>query len=359
MSDYTGNLLLQKEFTADPISKKKKKNRGELPQYFVPNTHEAIIDKETFDYVQFEMARRRELGPLANKALNTSFLTGKIKCAFCGQSYMHSQRLNRAKRTLQPEKMETWACGSRKKKGGRCVGKEIPHRIILQETASAMGLETFDEQAFTERIDHIEVTGARELTFHFRDGHTDIRHWVNTSKKDCWTAEYRAEASAYRRQHAPNRKGCSCFTTKLKCTVCGENFRRQMQHLASVENETVYYWRCPHPTQCGTRGIRDEELRQATAEVLGLETFDEALFLEQIDHIDVNEEMILTYLFKDGHTVERKWDTKRRMPKWSAERRAMFESQQKKTYSPEQRKRMSEHMKEVRRNKYWSSKGKS
>ena len=193
---YTGNLLLQKEFTADPISKKKKKNRGELPQYFVPNTHEAIIDKETFDYVQSEMARRRELGPLANKALNTSFLTGKIKCAFCGQSYMHSQRLNRAKRTLQPEKMETWACGSRKKKGGRCIGKEIPHRIILQEAASAMGLEAFDEQAFTERIDHIEVTGARELTFHFRDGHTDIRHWVNTSKKDCWTAEYRAEASA-------------------------------------------------------------------------------------------------------------------------------------------------------------------
>ena len=127
---------MQKEFTADPISKKKKKNRGELPQYFVPNTHEAIIDKETFDYVQSEMARRRELGPLANKALNTSFLTGKIKCAFCGQSYMHSQRLNRAKRTLQPEKMETWSCGSRKKKGGHCVGKEIPHRIILQEAAS-------------------------------------------------------------------------------------------------------------------------------------------------------------------------------------------------------------------------------
>ena len=132
-----------------------------------------------------------------------------------------------------------------------------------------------------------------------------------------------------------------------------------MQHLASVENETVYYWRCPHPTKCGTRGIRDEELRQATAEVLGLEVFDEALFLEQIDHIEVNAEMILIYVFMDGRTVERKWDTKRHMPKWSAERRAQFESQPKRTYSPEQRKRMSEHMKEVRRNKYWSSKGKS
>ena len=49
---YTGNLLLQKEFIEDPISKHRKKNLGELTQYWVENTHEAIIDKATFDYVQ-------------------------------------------------------------------------------------------------------------------------------------------------------------------------------------------------------------------------------------------------------------------------------------------------------------------
>lgn len=90
---YTGNLLLQKEFVADPISKQKKKNRGELPQYYVEDTHPAIIDKATFDFVQEEMARRREMGPLANKSLNTSCFTGKIKCPYCGQSYMHNKRV--------------------------------------------------------------------------------------------------------------------------------------------------------------------------------------------------------------------------------------------------------------------------
>ena len=75
---YTGNLLLQKEYISDPITKKRKKNRGELPQYFVPDTHEAIIDRETFDYVQSEIARRKEFGPLANKALNTCCFTGRI-----------------------------------------------------------------------------------------------------------------------------------------------------------------------------------------------------------------------------------------------------------------------------------------
>ena len=53
---YTGNLLLQKEFIADPISKQRKKNHGELPQYYVEDTHPAIIDKATFDYVQIGRA---------------------------------------------------------------------------------------------------------------------------------------------------------------------------------------------------------------------------------------------------------------------------------------------------------------
>lgn len=57
---YTGNMLFQKEYLDSPLTKKRKKNHGELPRYWVEKTHEAIIDKETFDYVQQEMARRRE-----------------------------------------------------------------------------------------------------------------------------------------------------------------------------------------------------------------------------------------------------------------------------------------------------------
>ena len=67
---YTGNMLFQKEYIEDPITKKRRKNKGELPQYWVEGTHEAIIDMETFQYVQDEIARRKALGALANKSLN-------------------------------------------------------------------------------------------------------------------------------------------------------------------------------------------------------------------------------------------------------------------------------------------------
>ena len=346
---YTGSLLLQKEYITDPITKKRKKNRGELPQYYVPDTHEAIIDRETFDYVQSEIARRKELGPLANKALNTCCFTGKIKCGICGQSYMHSTRRNRATRTLMPEMVESWSCGTRKKKDGHCAGKEIPHRILLDETAGALGLDAFDEQVFMEKIDHITVTGAKELTFHFRDGQTVVRQWVNTSKKDCWTPEYRAEASAYRRNHAPNRSGVTCFTTKIKCAVCGNNFNHKTQHSPTAPDGKAHYWRCPHPTECGIRGIRDDRLREVSAEVLGLPAFDEAAFLERVDRIEVDVGTVVTFILKDGSRVERKWDTRRPPSKWSEERRARFEAQPKRTYSPERRQQMSERMKQLRK----------
>jgi len=63
---YTGNLLFQKEYVSDPITGKSKINRGELPQYFVEDTHEAIIPIEIYRAVQKERERRRELGALAN-----------------------------------------------------------------------------------------------------------------------------------------------------------------------------------------------------------------------------------------------------------------------------------------------------
>ena len=49
---YAGDLLLQKEYVADPIGGRRKKNRGELSQYLVAGHHEAVISRETFDYVQ-------------------------------------------------------------------------------------------------------------------------------------------------------------------------------------------------------------------------------------------------------------------------------------------------------------------
>ena len=56
---YKGDALLQKTFTPDYLTKKTKKNDGQIPQYYVENSHPAIITAEVFDAVQTEMERRQ------------------------------------------------------------------------------------------------------------------------------------------------------------------------------------------------------------------------------------------------------------------------------------------------------------
>ncbi len=199
---YTGNLLLQKEFVADPITKQKKKNRGELPQYYVEDTHPAIIDKATFDFVQEEMARRRELGALANKSLNTSCFTGKIKCPYCGQSYMHNKRTDRGY-------MEFWNCGSKKKKkkGAGCpVGGTINHKNMVKVCTEVLGLDEFDESVFLEQVDHIDVPERYTLEFHMADGSVITKGCPNTGHQDCWTPERRAAKAEFMKKEMVRRK---------------------------------------------------------------------------------------------------------------------------------------------------------
>lgn len=198
---YTGDLLLQKEYIADPITKKRRKNRGELPQYLVESHHEAIIDRETFDFVQEEMARRRELGALANKSLNVCCFTGKVKCPHCGVSYMHNRRKDRGG-------SEFWCCGEKKKRDSKCPLKgNVPHHILVSESAAALGLDEFDEAEFLRRVERIEVPQEHVLVFRMADDEVVERRWESTAKRDMWTPERKEIWSLYLRDGASGGTG--------------------------------------------------------------------------------------------------------------------------------------------------------
>ncbi|MCC8075266.1 MAG: recombinase family protein [Clostridiales bacterium] len=81
---YKGDALLQKTFTTDFLTKKTKVNEGEIPQYYVEGDHEAIIDPDTFEMVQREMAQRNA-GRYRHSGIHT--FSGKIKCGECGSWY--------------------------------------------------------------------------------------------------------------------------------------------------------------------------------------------------------------------------------------------------------------------------------
>ena len=81
---YKGDALLQKTFTVDFLQKKKKANEGEVPQYYVENSHPAIVTEEVFDLVQHELRRRRQKGRHTSAA---SMFSNRIVCGECGAFY--------------------------------------------------------------------------------------------------------------------------------------------------------------------------------------------------------------------------------------------------------------------------------
>lgn len=303
---YTGNMLFQKEYVTDPILKKRKKNRGELPKYYVENTHEPIIDKETFDYVQQEMARRKELGALANKSLNTTCFTGKIKCGICGRSYMHNLRTDRGFE-------EFWDCGSHKLKGRNCGAKgSIPQAVLVKECAEVLGLDDFDEQAFLDQVEKIVVPEYHVMVFCMKNGQKLIRHWVSTAKKDCWTEEYKNRQRAWMKNYMANGKGTrfSAFTTRIRCALCGSSFRR-----CKTKDDRPVYWRCSKGGKCESFSIREDDLKRLAAEVMGVKTFDEDRFRKEVEYIEAGKPNGLVVHFKDGRTEEISYTPSERRPK--------------------------------------------
>ena len=81
---YKGDALLQKTFTVDFLSHRTKKNSGEIPQYYVKDSHPAIIKPAMWDLVQFEIERRGKLGPTYSAKNPFAF---KVLCATCGEAY--------------------------------------------------------------------------------------------------------------------------------------------------------------------------------------------------------------------------------------------------------------------------------
>ena len=81
---YKGDALLQKSYTVDFLTKKTKTNEGEVPQYYVENNHEAIIDPQIFELVQAEIAKRNKG---KERYSGVSIFSTKVQCAECGGWY--------------------------------------------------------------------------------------------------------------------------------------------------------------------------------------------------------------------------------------------------------------------------------
>jgi site-specific DNA recombinase len=128
---YIGDALLQKTYTVDVLTKKRVKNNGIVPQYYVENSHEPIIPRDLYMQVQEEMLRRSNLHSGANRkkrVYSSKYaLSSIVYCSKCGEIYRRVAWNNHGKRST------VWRCVNRVEHGPKCCDAPTVQESALQD----------------------------------------------------------------------------------------------------------------------------------------------------------------------------------------------------------------------------------
>lgn len=144
---YIGDALLQKTYTVDFLTKKRVKNNGLVPQYYVENSHEAIIPREISMQVQEELVRRRCIH-LSKNGKKRSFssnhcFSNMVICGNCGEVFRRVHWNNRGKKSI------VWRCVSRLENTGLfCDARTVLESTIEQVLITAINQTLCDKDAF-------------------------------------------------------------------------------------------------------------------------------------------------------------------------------------------------------------------
>lgn len=120
---YKGAAILQKKYTTDFLTKRMKVNEGEVPQYYVENNHEAIIQPNEWDMVQKEFARRKAMG---RSYSGNSLFSAKLVCGDCGSFYgakVWNSTSDKYRRTV-------WQCNGKFKGEQKCTTPHLDEKDI-------------------------------------------------------------------------------------------------------------------------------------------------------------------------------------------------------------------------------------
>jgi len=139
---YKGDALLQKTFCTDFLTKKMKINEGEVPQYYVENSHPAIISAEMFDVVQKELARRKEQ---KRPHSGSSIFSGKIICGCCGNIYG-----SKVWHSNDQYRRVVWQCNAKFKNAEKCTTPHLTEDQIKDVFVAAMNRLITDRDAVME-----------------------------------------------------------------------------------------------------------------------------------------------------------------------------------------------------------------
>ncbi len=271
---YKGEAILQKTFVTDYLTKKTKRNEGEVPMYHVKNSHEAIIDPEIFDLVQAEIEKRKKL---KGSHSGNSVFSSKIVCGQCGEFYgprtFHSN--SKYRRVV-------WQCKTSLKKSTKC---EAP--LLYKERIEKMFVDSFNKllknkdeiisncREFIQEIDDTEAleTEKAGLCGESRLLYTKIQNYIDKNAIETLDQnEYKEHYNTLSNEYEELKHKIEKIDAKLK---------DKRARVISIENF----------------------LNEISARENLIDTFDEKLFTGVVDKIIVKSYTKAAIVFKNGQEL--------------------------------------------------------
>jgi site-specific DNA recombinase len=268
---YAGNALLQKSYTVDFLTKKKKLNEGEVPQYFVENSHPAIVSPDVYDLVQHEFKKRKNV--IGYKTGGSCF-SGKIVCGECGSFYG-----SKVWHSTSKYRRIIWQCNHKFSNDERC---KTPH--LYEQDLKKAFIEAFN--SLIKNKDEI-----------LQDYKTIIRDLTDTAVLDAESTKLQSECEVV---FELLRK---CVEENASSVIDQADYQRRYNSLAEryeIAKNGLARIDDKRMERIAKRQNIEGFIRVLEQSNTILSEFDEELWNATVDLVTVHSEHEITFLFKDG-----------------------------------------------------------
>ncbi|MCM1228486.1 MAG: recombinase family protein [Clostridium sp.] len=282
---YVGDALMQKTYTLDCITHKVVKNHGERPMYLVTDHHDPIVDRDTFNRVQQELARRSSKRKISDKTVTEQgkysskyALTELLICGHCGTPYRRTTWSARGKKQV------VWRCISRLEHGK----KYCPDSPTVKEENLHKGIIRAINNYYCCRDDIARILKANIGTVLECQGQEEITSIENRLK----------EIDQARNDLVGLIASGGCDEDKLD-----SEFSRLYQEEQQL-SERLEMLKSQNKTSAETQKKLDKIMDMIEHEKFELETFDNVLIRKLIECVKVLSKTEILVIFKGGYEVK-------------------------------------------------------
>lgn len=292
------------------------------------NIHSLGADSELILTLLASFAQEESLSVSENQKwrIRKGFEQGEVMC----WRFMLGYRIEHGKVEINPDGAEIVRDIFHRAIAGETYGS-ICRRLNAQGKTGALG-KPFRSAHIRDTLTNEKYTGNALLQKTFVRDHLSKRQVANKEELPQYYAtethpaiidEATFEAAQeIVRQHAERRRDCarpqrSEFTTKIRCPICGQAYKR-------VTSNGTVGWNCSTyqdkgKRYCHGKKIPEAVLKALVADILELPCYEAPEMEAQIDHIEVPADNHLTFFLKNGHIEERIWKDRSRRESWTPE----------------------------------------